>query len=196
MELVQTPEQVDCIVSLGERNLRPELKADRITIALYWSILTCLSLLCWQSGLPGTRGLGIAAALGATAGAVADLLENRGIALLLDGSRAQDVIDSVRIASYWKWSLLAVTFALLAWFLLRRGWWTWLPAALFVLAAGTTAYALLVPGELPRLGSSVVWIMLSLFVCVLLFLVYPRGVLGRKKPDGLFLGSRAPAAGR
>src|SRR6185436_3905383 len=123
-----------------------------------------------------TRGLSIAAALGATAGAVADVLENRGIGLLLDGSRAQEVIDSVRIASYWKWSLLAVTFALLAWFLLRRGWWTWLPAGLFLLAAGTTVYALLAPGELPRLASSVAWITRSLLVCVLLFLVYPRGV--------------------
>ena len=179
IEFAENPEEVDCIVSLGKRGLRPALRADSVTIALYWSILICLSLLWWRSELPGGRALGGAAALGATAGAVADLIENRGIGLLLDGSRAQDVIDGVRTAAYWKWGLLAVTFALLAWFLLRRGRWTWLHAALFLIAAGSTAYALLTPGGLPHLGTSVSWITRSLLVCVLLFLLYPRGVLER-----------------
>jgi hypothetical protein len=179
IEFAESPEEVDCIVGLGKRGLRPALRADGVTIALYWSILTCLSLLWWRSELPGARGLGGAAAVGATASAVADLIENRGIGRLLDGSRAQDVIDGVRTAAYWKWGLLAVTFALLAWFLLRRGRWTWLHAALFLIAAGSMAIALIVPSGLPYLGTSVSWITRSLLVCVLLFLIYPRGVQER-----------------
>lgn len=182
MEFVQSPEQVDCIVSRGARRLRPELVADRVTIALYWSILTCLSLLYRRSGLPGARGLGAAAASCATAGAVADLIENRGIGLLLDGSRAQEVIDGVRIAAYWKWGLLALAFALLAWFLFRQGWWTRLHAALFLLSAAWTAFALLAPGKLPRLAGSVSWITYSLFATVLLLLLHPRSLAGRAQP--------------
>lgn len=179
MEFVQSPEHVDCIASRGARRLRPELVADRVTIALYWSILICLSLLCWRSGLPGFRGLGAAAAFCVTAGALADLIENQGIGLLLDGARSQQVIDRVRIAAYWKWGLLALAFALLAWFLLRKGWWTRIPAVLFLLSAGSTAFALLVPEELPRLAGSVSWITYSLLASVLLFLLHPRSLSDR-----------------
>jgi hypothetical protein len=179
IEFAQSPAEVDCIVGLGKRGLRPALRADGVTIALYWSILLCLSLLWWRSELPGARALGGVAAVGTTAAAVADLIENRGIGRLLDGSRAQEVIDGVRIAAYWKWGLLAVTFALLAWFLIRRSRWTWLHATLFLIAAGSMAFALLSPGALPHLGESVSWITRSLLVCVLLFLLYPRPVLPR-----------------
>ena len=179
MEFVQSPEQVDCIASRGARYLRPELVADRITIALYWSILICLSLFCWRSGLPGARGLGAAAALCVTAGALADLIENHGIGRLLDGARAQEVIDGVRIAAYWKWGLLALAFALLSWFLLSKGWWTRIAAVLFLLSGVWTAFALLVPGELPRLAGSVSWITYSLLASVLLLLLHPRSLSGR-----------------
>jgi hypothetical protein len=181
MEFVQSPEQVDCIASRGARRLRPELVADRVTIGLYWSVLLCLSLLCWRSGMPGARGLGAAAALCATAGAVADLIENGGIGLLLDGDRTQEVIDRVRIAAYWKWGLLALAFTLLAWFLLRQGWWTRIAAVLFLLAAAWTAFALLVPGELPRLAGSISWITYSLLASVLLLLLHPRSLGGLQR---------------
>lgn len=182
MEFVQNPAQVDCIVALGRRRLGPELRADAVTVALYWSILGCLSLLAirnGRNGRPGLRWIGLLGGICATLGAVADLIENRGIGRLLAGAREQSAIDLVRHAAYWKWGLLAAAFLLLAIFLFRRSAWSWLHGVLFVLAGGSVAWRLLAPERLPDLGSSVGWITYALLACVLLFLLHPGSLLGR-----------------
>lgn len=179
IEFVRTPAEVERITSLSQRRVERELQMDRSVIALYWGLLTILGLLFWRSGLPDSRGLGLASIACATAGAVADMIENRGIGLLLAGSREQEVIDGVRLASYWKWSLLAAAFALLFVFLIRRGVWAWLPAFLFLLAAGSVAYSLLLPGQLPRLDKTVSAMTCSLLATVLLFVIHPRSLLTR-----------------
>lgn len=178
MEFVQNPGQVDCVVALGRRRLGPELRADAITIALYWSILACLSLMALRSGQPGMRRLGFLGGICATLGAAADLVENHGIGLLLAGAREQNVIDLVRHAAYWKWGLLSAAFLLLAVFLFRRSAWSWLLGALFLLAGGSVAWRLPAAERLPDLGSSVSWITYALLACVLLFLLHPRSLLG------------------
>lgn len=177
MEFVQNPEQVDCAVALGQRRLGPELRADAVTVALYWSILLCLSLIAFRSGQPVLRRLGLAGGICATLGAVADLVENYGIGQLLAGAREQTAIDLVRHAAYWKWGLLAAAFLLLAVFLFRRTAWAWLHGILFLLAGGSVAWRLLAPERLPDLGSSVGWITYALLACVLLFLLHPGSLL-------------------
>lgn len=178
MEFVQNPGQVDCVVALGQRQLGPELRADAVTVALYWSLLSCLSLMALGSGQPGLRRLGLLGGICATLGAVADLIENYGIGRLLAGAREQDVIDLVRHAAYWKWGFLAAAFLLLAVFLFRRSAWAWLPGALLLLAGGLTLYCLL--AWLPGLGWSVLSIMAALLLCVLLLLLHPRSLLGER----------------
>ena len=177
MEFVQNPGQVDCVVALGQRRLGPELRADAVTVALYWSILACLSLMALGSGQPGLRRLGLPGGICATLGAVADLVENDGIGRLLSGAREQNVIDLVRHAAYWKWGFLAAAFLLLAVFLFRRSAWSWLHGILFVLAGGSVAWRLLAAERLPDLGSSVAWITYALLACVLLFLLHPESLL-------------------
>ncbi|HJX28541.1 MAG TPA: hypothetical protein VJ885_11550 [Thermoanaerobaculia bacterium] len=179
MEFVQNPAQVDCIVALGRRRLGPELRADAVTVALYWSILVCLSLLAMRSGRPGLRRLGLIGGICATLGAVADLIENHGIGRLLAGAREQNVIDLVRHAAYWKWGLLAAAFLLLAIFLFRRSAWAWFSGALLLLAGGLTTYCLL--AWLPGLSWSVLCIMAGLLLCVLLLLLHPGSLL-KKNP--------------
>lgn len=177
MEFVQTPGQVDCAMALGQRRLGPELRADAVTVALYWSILLCLSLMAWRSGQPGLRRLGLLGGICATLGAIADLTENHGIGRLLAGAREQSAIDLVRHAAYWKWSLLAAALLLLAVFLFRRSAWSWLHGILFLLAGGSVAWRLLAPERLPELGSSVGWMTYGLLACVLLFLLHPNSLL-------------------
>jgi hypothetical protein len=178
IELARTPADVDCIVSLARPgSIARGLRWDRFVIALYWSILTCLGLLFLRSGLPGSFGLGLAAAVSAAGGAIADMLENRGISALLAGARDQGAIDAVRIACYWKWWLLAVAFGLILVFLIRRGRWTWIPGLFFLLATAGLVLSLLIPGWLPYLQETLTAMSLALFTSVLLFIFHPRSLV-------------------
>jgi len=186
IEFARTPADVDCIVSLARPgSIARGLRWDRFVIALYWSILTCLGLLFRQSGLPGSPGLGLAAVVCAAGGAVADMMENRGIAVLLAGTRDQEAVDAVRAACYWKWWLLAIAFALVLVFLSRRGRWAWIPGLFFLLATAGLVLSLLLPGWLPHLQETLTAMSLALLTSVLLFILHPRSLVPPPQ-DGLF----------
>ena len=95
--------------SVDRETMRIKLRIDYAFIACYVTLLASL-------GLMRRRVLGVAAAVGAVAAGVSDVLENVAIARILDvriAATTPEMLAAIRQPAAVKWSLVALSVALL-----------------------------------------------------------------------------------
>jgi hypothetical protein len=174
IQVIQSLADVDDILSDAPSPDREVMRLKQYLdfgfIAAYLGLFLTLSYLLAASG-SWARIAGIAAGICALGAATFDVLENLATLRILDvrlSATTSAMMNAIRSAAFAKWSLLAVTLALLSTYFLRQTSWTRRPlGALLLIGAALQAYGLANNVWLERqgyvLGAALVWLVALFF---------------------------------
>jgi len=174
IQVIQSLADVDDILndapSPDREVMRLKQYLDFGFIAAYTGLFLTLAYLL--AGSPGWgRIAGIAAGICALGAATFDVLEDLATLRILDvklSATTSPMMNAIRSAAFAKWSLLAITLALLSTYFLRETSWARRPlGALLLLSAAFEAYGLANNVWLERqgyvLGAALIWLVALFF---------------------------------
>jgi hypothetical protein len=174
IQVIQSLADVDDILSDAPSPDREVMRLKQYLdfgfIAAYTGLLLTLAYLLTGVG-SWARIAGIAAGICALGAAAFDVLEDLATLRILDvklAATTSPMMNAIRSAAFAKWSLLAVTLALLSTYFLRQATWTKRPlGALLLLGAALQAYGLADNVWLERqvyvLGAALIWLIALFF---------------------------------
>jgi len=189
IELARSADEVRSILRdpTGDHNRavqRQLIREDWYCIATYWLYFLGMGAILAGCPWPGARWLAVAVALAATAAALCDVLENRGILRLLDtepGHLNDTMARTTRGASLAKWGLFAVVEGLLSLLFLAYRGGPILPRLLSTLAGGALATAALLGFVGLVWNPAILWSMavggLGITAALAVFLFFPGAFL-------------------